>query len=64
MKAWLKRRLSERSTRFAAMLVIAMIGVAGYDLTVEQQSQIQTIVVSVIAFVMACMAEKPNDPPQ
>ena len=60
MKNWIKKRLSELSTKFAAMLVIAVAGVAGFDLTVEQQSQIQQLVVIGLAFVMSIVPDKPK----
>ena len=40
------------------MLVIAVAGVAGFDLTVEQQSQIQQLLVIGIAFVMSLAPDK------
>lgn len=58
MKNWIRKRISERSTKFAAMLVIAIAGVAGFDLTVEQQSQIQQLLVIGIAFVMSLAPDK------
>ena len=61
MKNWIRKRISERSTKFAAMLVIAIAGVAGFDLTVEQQSQIQQLIVIGFAFVMSIVPDKPND---
>ena len=61
MKSWLRKRISERSTRFAAMLVIAVAAVAGFDLTVEQQSQIQQLIVIGFAFVMSIVPDKPTD---
>jgi hypothetical protein len=60
MKAWIRKRLSERSTKFAAMLVIAVAGVAGFDLTVEQQSQIQQLIMIGFAFVMSLTPDKPE----
>ena len=61
MKAWIRKRLSERSTKFAAMLVIAMAGMAGFDLTVEQQSQIQQLIVIGVAFAMSVVPDKRPD---
>lgn len=62
MKNWIRKRLGERSTKFAAMLVIAVAGVAGFELTVEQQSQIQQLLVIGIAFVMSLAPDKrPED---
>ena len=59
MKNWIRKRIGERSTKFAAMLVIAVAGVAGFDLTVEQQSQIQQLIVIGFAFVMSIAPDKP-----
>lgn len=61
MKNWIRKRLGERSTKFAAMLVIAVAGVAGFELTVEQQSQIQQLIVIGIAFVMSIAPDKRSD---
>ena len=58
MKTWLRKRISERSTKFAAMLVIAIVGVAGVDLTVEQQAQIQQLLVVGVALVMSLVPDK------
>ena len=60
MKAWLKARLCERSTKFAAMLVIALAGIAGLDLTVEQQAHIQQLLVLVVGLVMSFTPDKPE----
>ncbi len=61
MKNWIRKRLGERSTKFAAMLVIAVAGVAGFELTVEQQSQIQQLIVIGLAFVMSLTPDKRPD---
>ena len=58
MKTWFRKRISERSTKFAAMLVIAIVGVAGVDLTVEQQAQIQQLLVVGVALVMSLVPDK------
>lgn len=58
MKNWLRKRISERSTKFAAMLVIAIAGVAGFDLTVEQQAQIQQLIMVGFALAMSLVPDK------
>lgn len=60
MKNWIKKRLSERSTKFAAMLVIAIAGVAGIEMSVEQQSNIQQLIVVGFALVMSFVPDKPQ----
>lgn len=62
MKNWLRKRLSERSTKFAAMLVIAFAGIAGFELTVEQQASLQQWLGLTIAMLLAFMADKPQPP--
>jgi hypothetical protein len=58
MKNWFRKRISERSTKFAAMLVIAVAGVAGFELTVEQQAQIQQLIMVGFALVMSLTPDK------
>ena len=62
MKNWIRKRLSERSTKFAAMLVIAIAGVAGIEMSVEQQSNIQQLIVVGFALVMSFVPDKSRKP--